>query len=197
MAAKRAKTLTKEQVNTVMEYVHATSRAPLRDTVIVLLSFKAGLRVGEIAGLDWTDVCDAFGNVREDAFTIPSDIAKKGSERELPMHPALYAALVAHKATSAHTKGNDPVIPGRYQHRERVTPNTLQRYLARLYSSIGLHGCTSHSGRRSFITAAARVANDYQCSLKDVQIMAGHKYIDTTEGYIEASKGAYNLVRDL
>jgi integrase len=198
MAVKRAKTLTNDELHTVLAETAKRSKFPLRDYVVILLGFKGGLRVGEIAGLDWSDVTNAFGVVRKDAYRVPSDIAKKGSEREVPMHPALYAALVAlHNATDKRFRGaSDPVIRA-LDGSGRMSANTLQKYIARLYTSMGLESCSSHSGRRSFITAAAQQANLHGCSLRDVQALAGHRNIETTEVYIGASPFRADLVRSL
>jgi integrase len=198
MATKRAKTLTNDELNTVLAAVAKRSKFPLRDYVVILLGFKGGLRVGEIAGLDWSDVTNAFGVVRQDAFRVPSDIAKKGSEREVPMHPALYAALVAlHNATPPEVRAaSDPVIRAG-DGSGRMLANSLQKYISRLYAGMGLESCSSHSGRRSFITTAAQKANLHGCSLRDVQRLAGHRDIETTEVYIGASPFTAELVRSI
>jgi integrase len=199
MATKRAKTLNNDELYHVLTGVAKRSKFPLRDYVVILLGFKGGLRVGEIAGLDWSDVTNAFGIVRQDAFRVPSDIAKKGSEREVPMHPALYAALVAlHNATPERYKGaSDPVVRPYSDASPRFLANSLQKYIGRLYASLGLESCSSHSGRRSFITAAAQQANLHGCSIRDVQALAGHRDIETTEVYIGASPFRADLVRSL
>lgn len=49
---KQAKILTKHQADAVLSYL-ASTRYPLRDRVIFLLSVKAGLRAKEIASLTW------------------------------------------------------------------------------------------------------------------------------------------------
>lgn len=194
MAARRAKTLTDAQLAYVLVYVGKLSSNPLRDYAMVLLSFKGALRACEIAGLSWRDVTDALGNVRADAFEVPDNIAKKGNGRTIPMHSAIHATLCALKDTLSpvETRGNKPIIRGIND--AAMTPNTLQKYMGRLYREMGLEGVTSHSGRRTFITKAIRKANDFSCSIKDVQNAVGHRYIDTTENYIDPSDNVGSLI---
>lgn len=197
---KRAKTLTNQQVAGVLDYVAQTSKLPLRDYVVILLSFKAGLRSAEIAGLEWSDVTDAVGAIGREIngdlfFEVPNSIAKKGHGRLVPMHPGLKAALEHLRATlPPHlTRGRNHIVRG--SNCPAIKPNALQQYIRRLYAQCGLDGCSSHSGRRTFITTLARTAANHHCSLRDVQKLAGHQDISTTEAYIDLSAGAASLVR--
>ena len=67
----------------------------------------------------------------------------------------------------------------------------------RLYSDIGLAGCSSHSGRRTFINRAARKIVEAGGSLRDVQQLAGHAQLGTTQGYIEGSSEAKRRVVEM
>src|SRR4051794_923821 len=56
----------------------------------------------------------------------------------------------------------------------------------RAYCAIGLKGCSSHSGRRTFITWAARLVHRAGGSLRDVQVLAGYRSPLTTQRYSDA-----------
>ena len=65
------------------------------------------------------------------------------------------------------------------------------------YRALGFQGCSSHSGRRTFITGAARKISTVGGSLRDVQMLAGHAALSTTQRYIEADVEAQRKVVDL
>ncbi len=64
----------------------------------------------------------------------------------------------------------------------------------RLYGDLGLSGCSSHSGRHTFITRAAQKIVEAGESLRDVQQLAGHANLGTTQRYIEGSAEAKRRV---
>ena len=66
----------------------------------------------------------------------------------------------------------------------------MQLWFHRLYTSLGLAGCSSHSGRRTFITRAARKVSEAGGSLRDVQQLAGHASLAMTQRYIEGDTDA-------
>ena len=71
-----------------------------------------------------------------------------------------------------------------------MTPQSIVIWFANGYRVIGLNGCSSHSGRRTFITRAARLVHRTGGSLRDVQLLAGHRSIHTTERYIDGDTDA-------
>ena len=64
-------------------------------------------------------------------------------------------------------------------------PASIVVWFDRAFGHVGLTGCSSHSGRRTFITRAARIVHKAGGSLRDVQLLAGHRSIQTTQRYID------------
>ena len=169
-------------------------RYAARDRTIAHLSFKAGLRACEIAGLDWSMVLAPDGRMGA-SLMIADGIAKNGRGRRLPMHPELKSALLRLHA-SAGRPHHGPVISS--ERGGHMTARGIVNWFKAHYVALGLQGCSSHSGRRTFITRTARLVGKAGGSLKDVQELAGHRALTTTEHYIEGDRDAQRkLVRML
>ncbi|WNL50701.1 tyrosine integrase [Ruegeria phage RpAliso] len=214
MATKHAATLSDQQFKVLLKRVTETAHRPLVDRAAFLLSFTAGLRVQEIAGLEWKrHILGPDGkNFRTETFNIPgskgrikrvqypvlfvsSDIGKYGSERTLRMAPMLVEALTA--LMDEGGMSHKWVLPsgrnGSSQDLKRRA-HALAMRLNRTYDRMGFENCSSHSGRRTFITNSARSANLVGCSLADVQSMAGHKQLTTTQMYIDVTPNQADLI---
>ena len=183
MAGKQAKILSDAQVERLLLFV-STTRNPLRNRVLVLLSLKAGLRAGEIANLTWPMVLAPAGDIGP-VIELRNHAAKKKTGRLIAMHPDLRAALAAWRDATV------PVGPVVRSERGRpMTPVSIVNFFATAYRAIELAGCSSHSGRRTFITRAARLVHKAGGSLRDVQLLAGHRSIQTTQAYIDGDTDA-------
>ncbi len=156
----------------------------MRNRLIVLLSIKAGLWAAEIANLTWEMVLTPTGEIGS-AIELHDWAAKKSRGRLIPIHPELHEAL-------SDLRGLDeaagPVV--RSQLGGPMTPVSIVNWFAKAYRAIGLQGCSSHSGRRTFITRAARLVHNAGASLRDVQLLAGHRSIQTTQRYIDGDTDA-------
>jgi integrase/recombinase XerD len=157
-----------------------------RNIVMVLLSFKAGLRACEIAGLDWSMVLDPSGRVGH-SLTIGSGIAKNGKPRRLPLHLELRRALQQLRCEQGKPR-TGPVVQS--ERGGAMTARSVVNWFKSLYDELGLSGCSSHSGRRTFITLSARLISRAGGSLRDVQELAGHSNLATTQRYIEGDRDA-------
>ena len=71
-----------------------------------------------------------------------------------------------------------------------MKPNSLVNWFIALFGEIGFDGCSSHSGRRTFITQTAWLTHQAGGSLRDVQLLAGHRSLMTTERYIDGDSHA-------
>jgi integrase/recombinase XerD len=183
---KQAKILTDAQVQLVLAEVE-NSRYPARDRVMVLLSVNAGLRACEISRVTWGMVLDASGDI---SGTMElRDAASKGGYggRTVPLCSELQAALTA-------LRGADrPADDARVIHSERdmgLSAESICVWFHRLYGRCGFTGASSHSGRRTFITDLAKSIVGHGGSLRDVQQLAGHSSLATTQRYIEGSSAA-------
>jgi len=180
-----AKVLEPDDLCRVLKHVQ-TQRYPIRNQAIVLLSFKAGLRACEIAGLDWTMVLKSDFTI-SDVMYISSSIAKKGSFRHIPLNADLKTSLeILHKTSARPLKG--PVIMS--ERGGHMRAGAIVNYFGCLYRDLGLLGCSSHTGRRTFITNAAKALSRSGGSLRDIQELAGHKALTTTERYIQGDRDA-------
>jgi len=183
MPDKQAKILSADHINDLLHFADNT-RQPVRNRVIVLLSVKAGLRAAEIAQLTWPMILNAVGEVA-DTIELEDRIAKKRSGRRIPIHQDLKDAL---RHLTRKSRATGPIIQS--QRGKAMTPLSIVVWFNRAYSALGLAGCSSHSGRRTFITKAARSVYRAGGSLRDVQILAGHRSIQTTQRYIEGDSDA-------
>ena len=116
-------------------------------------------------------------------------LATKGrSGREIPMAAALRQALVEWRAVTPRPAPKDRIIVS--ERDPGLSPNSVRNWFALLYRRLGFQGCSSHSGRRTFITIAARKIVAAGGSLRDVQELAGHISIQTTQRYIQGDSQA-------
>jgi integrase len=185
MAGKQAKMLTRQQVAAALRRARC-SRYAQRDRVMILLSVKAGLRAGEIANLTWSMVLDAEGRIA-DHIELHDAAAKKRSGRTIPIHPDLRRAL--HRLRR-RTGTEGALIRSEHGSTSGIRPGSIVNWFGQLYRELGLNGCSSHSGRRTFITNAARLVFKAGGSLRDVQQLAGHRSIEQTQAYIDGSARA-------
>jgi len=188
--AKQAKVLSKRQITLTTALLQQT-RYPTRNHAIFLLSVKAGLRAKEIASLTWDMVTDAEGNLGT-SLHLRDEASKGSSGRVIPLNKELRNAL-----QKLHDKRAHSTYVITTERSQRTSASAIVNLFAGWYRAAGLQGCSSHSGRRTFITNAARTISSVGGSLRDVQMLAGHSALSTTQRYIEADVDAQKRVVDL
>lgn len=184
MAGKQAKILADKDISALVKTT-LRSRYAARDKAMVLLSVKAGLRASEISKLTWEMLLTPTGQISR-TIELRDAAAKKRHGRTIPIHKKLRRALETLHRRSRKACG--PVIES--ERGGSVSPLAIVNWFADRYRKLGLQGCSSHSGRRTFVTRAARLVHAAGGSLRDVQILAGHRSIQTTQRYIEGDSDA-------
>ena len=187
---RQAKVLSKNQIEVSLLLV-SKSRNPIRNRLIFLLSVRAGMRAKEIAGLKWTMLVDAQDQLSDEICLL--DEASKGkSGRVIPMSKDLKAAIIEWRSSDRPYPKSDYVITT--ERASRTSPQAIVNLFAGWYRDLGFVGASSHSGRRTAITNWARKISSVGGSLRDVQVLAGHSALTTTQRYIEAHADAQRKV---
>lgn len=182
---RQSKILMEKQVAVTRSYL-AARRNGVRNVAILFLSVKAGLRAKEIACLRWPMLVTPDGEIG-DAIHLTNEASKGQSGRVIPLNHELKAALTKLYDRQRRTPGFDAhswfVV--RSERSGRMSAQAVVNIFYRWYHELGFVGCSSHSGRRTFITNASRKIGMVGGSLRDIQIMAGHRNLQTTQRYID------------
>ena len=194
---KQAKVLTKSQTDALYAFL-GTRRHGLRDQTIFLLSVRAGLRAKEIAGLKWSMIMTAEGDIG-DAIHLTDTASKGRGGRVIPLNKQLRQHLVRlldqEKQRPRFESEMGFVITT--ERSDHTSAQAVVNLFRRWYTDLGLMGCSSHSGRRTFITNAAKKISTVGGSLRDVQALAGHSSLAVTQRYIDGDSEARRKIVDL
>lgn len=176
----------------------STTRTAARDRVIVLLGFKAGLRAIEMGNLRWRMVLEADGAIGQ-WLALENQASKGRSGRVVPLRQLLRAALEAWHAVTPRPGPDDFVLHFRKGSRKReVRSQAVQALFRSWRRALGFAGLSSHSGRRTFgTTAARRLSRVPGASLRDVQRLLGHESLVVTQDYIDSASDAQRQLVEL
>lgn len=194
---KQSKVLNKSQIEMVSTYLRS-KRNGLRNQTIFLLSVKSGLRAKEISKLSWKEVCDSNGEV-DNCISLTNRSSKGLSGRIIPLHKDVRHNLIElldnHKQFRSFDINTSFVV--RTERSPFTTSQSIVNMFQKWYRTLGLVGCSSHSGRRTFITETSKKISLCGGSLRDVQMMVGHSSLQTTQRYIESDSESQRKVVDL
>jgi len=187
--AKQAKTLTTQEIRRVLDYI-ATRNHAARNRAMLLITYQAGLRVGEVAALQYGDV------VAEDS-SIKAEIVLRPEQTKGKHARTVFLGERIRKELAIYVKANpqtNPVKPLFYtQKREGFTANTLCQHFFYIYKRAGITGASSHSGRRTFITTLASKG----IGVRVLMHLCGHRSISTTQAYIDVNDAMMRTAVDL
>jgi integrase/recombinase XerD len=130
-------------------------------------------------------IMTADGNIG-DHIHLTNEASKGKSRRIIALNKELKKQLIKAREIDGINIADAGRSVIKTQRGQGTTAQVIVNSFAEWYRKLGFVGCSSHSGRRSFITQAARKASLVGGSLRDVQALAGHASLTTTSRYIEA-----------
>jgi integrase/recombinase XerD len=175
----QAATLNDAQIKRALRYCQSR-KYPTRDSTILLFSIHTGLRAKELAALRIGDVYDFDGNIRA-RFTLASTQAKGSKPRTVFVNKQLTQQLAVYQKWRNCTHADAPLF--RSQKGGHFSANTMCQLFLNIFHACGLHGASSHSPRRTFIT---RLANK-GIGVRVLAALAGHSSIAVTQRYIDVN----------
>ena len=164
---KRAAVLTAAQIDQLL-----AAAAP-RERALIALMTAGAMRIGEATLLCWSDI-DAQG-----AVTVAGGTTKERTTRRFTL-PAAAAAHVEAWRSQCPASAVGWIFPGAPV-RNPINVRTAQRLLQQLAAACGFTGVTSHSFRRSTLTAAHQAG----LSLRTVAEISGHASLSALERYLD------------
>lgn len=157
--------LSAEQIGQLLEI------AGPRDRALIALMTAGALRVGETTLLTW-------GDYNACVVTIPGGITKTGIGRTFTLPDAACQYVEAWRQQCPITK-RSWLFPGMAGN--PLSVRGAQTAISKLAKALGLQGVSSHSFRRSTLTAAHSAG----LSLREVAEISGHQSLAALEKYLD------------
>lgn len=187
---KQARTLNDKELNLLLLYT-STRKYAERDRCMLLLTYWAGMRIGEVAATKIKDVLAADGTIKQE-INLTAEQTKGKYARSVVLNDKLRKELMRYLLTRF---SKQELIAIQYsqvkdkplfctQKSEGFNANTACYHFHMLYKRAGLEGCSSHSGRRSFLTELSSKS----VPLKVLMELAGHRQAQTTMRYINVTQ---------
>ena len=187
----QARTLNEKELKLLLLYI-ATRKHAARDRAMMLLTHWAGMRIGEVAATKVGDVLALDGTIKQE-IRLTAAQTKGSHARTVVLSEKLRKELLSYLQHRYQTKQlvaltyTDEMTKALFATQKRddgFTANTAANHFHSLYRAAGIDGCSSHSGRRSFITALAAKG----VSARVLQTLAGHRSLAVTQHYIDVNE---------
>lgn len=178
---KQAKTLNERELQRLLYYVAKTKNAK-RNRTILLLTHLAGMRIGEVAAVRVCDVLAMDGSVR-DEINLTAAQTKGNRSRSVLLNERMRGELASYVQLLRYKDTKQALFST--QRSAAFTANSLTQIVNGIYKQAGLDGCSSHSGRRGFLTNLAEKG----VSVRVMMALAGHRNMATTQRYIDLRPG--------
>jgi integrase len=183
---KQAALLSEKQVKNAISRM-SDYKNSLRNRAIIELTLYAGLRAKEVASLRWSHILNEEGEVGE-VIALTNDASKGKSGGLVPINSKLKATLLELWNEKKGKTANDAVISN--SQGQALKRQSVVNLLWEHYRRCDIPGASSHSGRKFFITSAARKISLVGGSINDIREIARHKNLQTTQRYISQNSEA-------
>ena len=164
---KRAAVITSEQLGQMLAI------AQPRDAALLAVMAAGACRIGEALQLIWGDI-DSSGRV-----VIPGSCTKNGTSRAFTLPSQASSYLDAWQADCPATS-RGWLFPG-HPTRQPLSIRAGQLAISKLARSVGLAGVSSHSLRRSALTAAHQAG----LPLRALAELSGHQSMSSLQRYLD------------
>ena len=172
----------KAEVLSTAELDLLLSVLPENHRVLATLLRRTAARVSEGLQLKW-----GYIGKTEIIFAAPTTKGKKKT-RTVPIHPDLADQLSSWRQVVAPLNGPDNwVFPG-MNPGEHLTRRGFDHALRKAAGEIGMLGISTHTFRRSFLTAASQNG----IPLRNIQSISGHSSLTMLSNYLDVSESAKN-----
>jgi site-specific recombinase XerD len=164
------KYLTLEQAQALLSSVEGTHAD--RDYAILMIFLNCGVRISELAGLN-------YGDIYQDRLRV---LGKGNKERTVYMGDAVVDSIMEYNQTLPEPLQNDPKRPlFLSQKGGRMSTNAIHRLVKKHLAAAGLDA-TQYSAHKLRHTAATLMLSQ-GVDVKTVQEVLGHEHLNTTEIY--------------
>ena len=168
-------------------------RHSLRNKAVLQLTYLAGLRAKEVSLLRWEHLLNEDGEVSE-TITLTNDITKGKSGGIIALNDGLRETLTVLLLEDEVGRIDRKRAVIRSERGQAFKTQSIVNLLWQHYRKCDIQGASSHSGRRTFITNAARKISLVGGSMKDIQQLARHSSLQITQRYVEANSAAQKAV---
>lgn len=150
----------------------------------VRLARYAGLRRGECAELQWEDI-----DLEKDQLLVLD--GKGGQDRMIPIPAQNLGAPLRALWVAAGRPITGPVLRGLYH--QRVSPTSLSAAARRYYRLAKIPRATFHALRHRYATQLSELG----AHPRVIQLLLGHKSLETTQKYLHVTDSARRQAADL
>jgi len=175
------KGLSRREVNALLREAQRTQAGlAKRNTAILQLLLQAGLRLGELAGLQVQDV-----EIHDRSGTVRIHKGKAGKQREVPLNSSARTALRRYLEVSAASADTDPLFVS--QRGRPMSARAVQHLVQGCLRAAALEGrgYSTHSLRHTF---SLNYLDGQPGDLVGLAAILGHQNLNTTAVYTRPTR---------